>query len=106
MMANYVLAYRGGGMPESEEERQRVGALWGAWFGSLGAAIVDAGNPFAGPSKTVESDGSASDGGASELGGYSILSADDIDAAVLMAQGCPQLSSGGSVEVYEVTPVM
>lgn len=106
-MANYVLVYRGGGgVPDDEQEQQRVHALWGAWFGSLGSAIVDAGNPFAGPSKSVGSDGSVADGGSAGLGGYSILAADDIDAAVASAKGCPHLASGGSVEVYEVTPIM
>ena len=38
-------------------------AQWGAWFGQLGAAIVDAGNPV-GQSSTVHSDGSVTgDGG-------------------------------------------
>jgi hypothetical protein len=104
-MANYVFAYRGGGMAGSEEEQQKVMAAWGAWFGGLGESIVDAGNPF-GESRSVASDGSVGNGGSSGLTGYSILSADDIEAAAAMAGGCPILSAGGSVEVYEVFPVM
>lgn len=104
-MANYVLAYKGGGMAETDEERERVMAAWGAWFGTLGAAVVDAGNPF-GEAKSVGADGAVGAGGASGLTGYSILSADDLDAAAALAQKCPVLDSGGSVEVYEVFPVM
>ena len=44
-MANYVLAYTGGGMAQTEAEREAAMAAWGAWFGTLGPAIVDAGNP-------------------------------------------------------------
>ena len=45
-MANYLLAYRGGSTPDSEEEQQAVMAAWTSWFGSLGPAVVDGGNPF------------------------------------------------------------
>ena len=53
-------------------------AAWGAWFGSLGDTVVDAGNPF-GDVASVAADGSVADGGAAGLTGYSILSAGDID---------------------------
>jgi hypothetical protein len=45
--------------------------------------------------------GGASDGGASKLGGYSIITAESLDEAATGAKGCPVLQSGGSVEVYE-----
>ena len=45
-MPKYVFAYHGGSMPETEEERAEVMATWGAWFESMGAAVVDAGNPI------------------------------------------------------------
>ena len=73
--------------------------LWETWFGSLGEAIVDGGNPIA-FAKTVASDGSVADGGGlSPLTGYSLINADNIDAAVEMAKGCPVLANNGSVEV-------
>lgn len=93
-MGKYVLAYRGGGMAETEEEQQAVMAAWGAWFGSLGAAVLDGGAPF-GASASVGGDGRG------DLTGYSILDAPDLDAAAAMAKGCPILESGGLVEVYE-----
>jgi hypothetical protein len=104
-MTNYVLAYRGGRVAETDEQRQQVMAAWGAWFGGLGDAVVDAGNPF-GASRSVGSDGAVANGGSNDLSGYSILSASDLDGAVARAQSCPILQSGGSVDVYEVTPIM
>jgi hypothetical protein len=104
-MSQYLLAYRGGGMAQTEEEQAASMAAWGAWFETLGSAIVDAGNPF-GPSSSIASDGSTSEGGASGLTGYSIVTADNLDAATTQAKDCPILSDGGSVEVYEVVPVM
>ena len=73
------------------------------WFGTLGAAIVDGGNPF-GASTAVASDGSTA-AAAAGLSGYSIVSADDLSAAAALAKGCPILDAGGSVEVYEAMPM-
>jgi hypothetical protein len=94
-MAKFVLIYRGGGMPESEEEGQKQMAAWGAWFGTLGDAVVDMGNPF-GASKSV-----GGGNGGSTATGYSIVSAGSLDDAVGLANGCPILQNNGSVEVYE-----
>lgn len=94
-MKNFVLVYKGGGIPTTEEEQNAVMAAWGAWFGSLGDAVVDMGTPFAG-SKSVGSNGSPSD-----LTGYSIVSAGSLDDAVGLAGSCPIIDGGGGVEVYE-----
>ena len=99
-MAKYVLAYRGGAMAETEAAQQAVMEQWMGWFGSLGAAVIDGGNPF-GPAMTLASDGSVSDGGAAALTGYSIIDATSLDDATAKAKGCPVLSSGGTVDVYE-----
>jgi hypothetical protein len=104
-VANYVLVYKGGGTPDSEDEQQAVLAAWNSWYGSLGPAVVDGGNPF-GPSTTVAPDGTVRDGGAAGLTGYTILQADDLGAATELAKGCPVLASGGSIEVYETFQVM
>lgn len=100
-MSEFIFAYHGGSMPESEEEGARVMAQWGAWMEGLGSAIVNPGAPV-GDSKTVHSDGVNDDGGANPLSGFTVVKADTIDAAIKMAQGCPVLQSGGTVEVAPV----
>jgi len=104
-MANFLLAYTGGGSMSTPEEQAESMAAWGAWFGALGAALVDGGNPV-GASATLAADGSSRDGGASQLTGYSIISADSLPSAADLAKGCPLLTGGGSVEVYEIIPAM
>lgn len=105
-MANYLLVYKGGTeMPETAEAQQASMNAWMAWFGGLGDAVVDGGNPC-GPSRTVGANGSSHDGGASGLTGYSVLKADSLDAATAMAKGCPILSAQGTVEVYETFNAM
>jgi hypothetical protein len=99
-MPNYVLVYEGGSMPESEEAGQAVMAAWGTWYADLGEALVDGGNPF-GPSTSIASDGSVSQGAPSGLTGYTVISADSLEAATQRAKGCPHLDAGGRVDVYE-----
>ena len=79
-------------------------AQWEEWFAALGDAVVDWGSPF-GPSATVSPGGAVAGSGTSALTGYSIITADDLDAATAAAKGCPVLQAGGSVEVYEATPI-
>jgi len=43
-MAKYLFAYHGGENPETEEEVAKVLDDWGAWFGSMGAAVIDGGD--------------------------------------------------------------
>jgi len=104
-MGSYVFGYLGGAMASTEEERNAAMAAWGAWFGQLGSAVLDAGNPFAG-STSVASDGSVNGGARSGLAGYSVVAADSLEAAAELVKGCPVLATGGSVDVYEVFPVM
>jgi len=93
-MAKFVFIYTGGGMADTEEEQQKQMAAWGAWFEQLGSAVADMGAPF-GASQTV------GNGGATKATGYSVVTADGLDAAAAMAKGCPILQNDGAVEVYE-----
>jgi hypothetical protein len=86
-------------MADTEEAQQSAMAAWGAWFESLGAAVVDGGAPF-GASAAVGGGGSRSG-----LTGYSILEAADLDAALKMGEGCPIIANGGTIDVYEAIDV-
>lgn len=100
-MANYVFAYSGGnGVAADEAARNAEMAKWGQWFEQLGSAVVDGGAPT-GTAKTVGTGGSVSDGGSLGLTGYSIVSANSLESAVELAKGCPIVSTGGAVDVYE-----
>lgn len=100
-MPKYLLVYHGGSMPESEEEGQKEMQAWMAWFGTLGEAVADGGNPV-GMSKTVHPGGKVTDdGGSNPTSGYSVIAAASIDGAVEMARGCPHLRDG-TVEVAEI----
>jgi hypothetical protein len=105
MGTNYLLVYHGGSMPESEEEGKKVLAAWNDWFGTLGDALVDGGNPVS-QVKTIGNDGAVRDGTVNPPTGYSIIKAENLDAAVALAKGCPVLVDGASVEVAETFAAM
>jgi hypothetical protein len=98
-MAKYLLVYHGGSMADSEAEQAAAMEAWGKWFGTLGASVVDGGNPT-GESVTITSDRNTTPGGgANPASGYSLIDADSIEDAAAKAKGCP-IPDGG-VEVCE-----
>ena len=101
-MAKYLFVYHGGGdNPESEEEVAAVLDAWGNWFGTMGAAVIDGGNPV-GQSCTVGPGGRVADhGGANPATGYSLIEANSLEDALAKAKGCPILEADGTVEVAE-----
>ena len=100
-MAKYLLAYVGNpGFPDSPEEQQRVMDAWNGWLGGLGSAKVDGGSPIM-ASSTVSPDGSVWENVPSRLGGYSMIEAANLAEAARLVQGCPHLTAGGEVEIFE-----
>ena len=99
-MPDYVFAYHGGKEPESPEEGAKSMARWQAWVAGLGDAVVNPGTPL-GMSKTVSSDGVTDGGGSNPLLGFIIVSADNMDAALAIAQDDPYLEMG-TIEVAQV----
>ncbi len=106
-MATYLLLYSGGGMPQSEAEQKAVMKEWENWFGKLGSALVDGGNPFTPQAKSIASDGKVSEGPVGGMAtGYSLIKADSLDAAVSLARGCPVLRGGAKISVFETFNAM
>jgi hypothetical protein len=69
---------------------------WATWQHKLGARLKDRGNPaFAAATLGA----SVAD---TTLGGYSLIRAGNLDAAVALARSCPLLLHGGAVEVCEL----
>jgi YCII-related domain len=99
-MSKYVLAFRG---QPGRDPAQGEDEAWGAWFGQLGATIVDIGNRV-GHVERVEAQ-RGGDAAKETLTGYVLIEAADINSAVNVARGCPGLKSGVSVEVAETIPM-
>jgi hypothetical protein len=97
-MPKYVIAYLGGKQMPNPQDRAAHMARWKAWVDELGSAMVNPGTPL-GQGKLVSSDG-VSERGPNHLTGFSIVLAENIDAAIEIAQRCPFLEIG-TIEVAE-----
>lgn len=107
-MPQFMLVYRGEATDMSEmteEEASAVMAKWSAWMEKVGTALSDVGSPF-GPGASLVDDGTS--GTPASLTGYSIVQADDLDAAQQLAVGHPYLSEGKgdyAIDLFELMPV-
>ncbi len=99
-MTKYVLTFHGEmtAMPEDPKEMEAAMAKWGAWYATMGEALVDPGAPF-GPATAIGPNG-ALDVPAS-MTGYTIIDAADAAAATAIAEACPVLDHGHTVQISE-----
>jgi hypothetical protein len=102
-MVNWLFVYYGGMMATTPEEQKKSMDAWKGWFGKLGKAIVDGGAPTK-PCTIVSKSGTSAIG-ANPVTGYTIIQADTLDAAVVMANGCPSIPEDGQVAIYELLPM-
>jgi hypothetical protein len=103
----YLLIYYGGGVPEGAAAQARVLKQWEKWFGKIGPAMVDGGNPMSGAVNKIRADGRVAKGPIGKRAtGYSIIEAASLPKATAMAKGCPILKSGGEIAVYETFDAM
>ena len=90
-MAKFVLSYR---VPKDYTPgRPETVAAWMAWFDSMGDGLADQGLPV------IQSSSLGNLGADTRLGGYSLVTADDLQGAVALAKGCPALGLGAGVEI-------
>ena len=93
-MPKYILSYRSAKEFDTLADPSALPA-WGSFLDEVIAPhVVDPGWPvFESPVVIGEA------GRSTRLGGYSIVTANDMEAAVSMAKRCPALGRGGGVEV-------
>jgi len=107
-MPKFILLYNGPATPQeemSEEQSKAAMAKWGEWMEKAKSSIVDIGTPLANGASVVD-DGS--EGTPTEMSGYSIVQADNLEAAKALVDGHPFLSDKTgkfSIEIFEMLPV-
>lgn len=90
------------------EEIQAEVKKWQDWMGGIAAQgkLKSPGEALGFEGKTMHSDGSVTDGPYVEVkemvGGFVICSAETIEDAMKLAEGCPVLEVGGKVEVRDI----
>jgi hypothetical protein len=90
---SYRMANNYTGGPEAME-------AWGRFFDTIGSNVIDKGNPV------FEATSLGNCGADTHVGGYTFVTAEDLESAVAIAKGAPALAHGGGVEVGEITEIM
>lgn len=108
-MSDFAFLYRGRNTNASPEQMQKTIEKWSAWFKQLGEQghLKDIGQPLEPGGSVVRSQQkTVTDGPFAEakdvVGGFSLITARDLQHAVELSKNCPILDAGGSVEVRPV----
>lgn len=99
-MAKFMYLYYAGKETDAGDD-----AAWGAWFGSLGDKLVDAGNPLDSTGAQAVHAGGKMAVTDRPATGYSIVDVNDMQEALMLAKSCPLVMSDGAVAVYEALPM-
>jgi hypothetical protein len=98
-MSKFLVTYHGGpGMPADPAQMDRIRTAFGAWLAEAGKAVTDPGAPVR-PSSQI-SNGTPEPRVA--IGGYTVIEADDVDAAVAVLRSHPFVARGGTLQVDEL----
>jgi len=108
-MAKFMFLYRGGNecaAEKSPEQMQQAMQAWGKWMedGMKSGWLLDVGDGLKPEGQVVHPDNTVTDGPFAEskelVGGYCMVEAADLMAAVGLAKAMPQ--GGGAIEVREL----
>ena len=106
-MANFVLLYSCGGMPETDEELSAAIQDQGAWYSELGEALVDGGYPLTPVAVSVPTDRTVNRGPVGTMAtGYPIIRAEMLGDTAELTKSYPACLGVGCMTVYETFPVM
>ena len=89
-MATFLFAYR---VPTDYQPSGKTGKAWEVWFQSLGSNRIDIGHAVIATRMLGNLDAGT------RLGGYSVVTAEDLEAAAALTAGCPAIQLGGGVEI-------
>jgi hypothetical protein len=96
-MPSYILSFRSTTPYDMAPETR---ATWQTFFAAVGDSLLELGRPV--DSETTVGN---CDPQLTRLSGYSIVQAEDLDAAAAIAKSSPSVACGGGVEVGELRPV-
>ena len=100
-MAQYLITYLGNPRELGREDGRQHMIKYRDWLNGLGNHVISAANPVRN-ARTIDTDGSVSQGGLTNMSGYSIIEAESDEAALAMVQNCPYLEVGGQLELAEL----
>jgi len=110
-MKNFMMLFHSEPNPDfnpTPEQIQEEVKVWQDWMTGIEkqGKLKNPGEALGFEGKTMHADGSITDGPYAEVkeivGGFIIVSAESIEEAIQLANGCPALSSGDKVEVRDI----
>jgi hypothetical protein len=101
-MKKFLVTYHGGGpMPSDPQMMQQMKAAFGVWLTAAGKAVVDPGAPIRAAAQVATGTPHAH----VEIGGYSIIQAESVDAARAVLGSHPFVVRGGTLQLHEILAV-
>lgn len=101
-MPQFLFTYHGGRKPETPEEGQKGMNAWKKWVANLGEALINPGTPV-GKTKVLTKNGVSADPSPHPIMGFSIVEADNMEAALDLLKDCPHLHMmDGTLEISEM----
>ena len=99
-MARFLVTYYVGDMPQDPESIAQARRAFAQWAVKTGAALADIGAPTR-SATTIASDGVHDDAPAEPFMGWSVIEAEDGNAAVCLMKDHPFISRGGILQLNE-----
>ena len=99
-MARFLVTYYAGDMPQDPESIAQTRRAFIQWAAKTGAALADVGAPIR-SATTISSDGIRDGAPAGPLMGWSVIEAEDGNAAVRLMVDHPFISRGGTLQLNE-----
>lgn len=99
-MPRFLVTYHGSNMPHDPESMAKARDAFMHWAQKTGRALTDPGAPIAG-ARTVSSGGTKEGVASGPFNGWSVVEAEDLDAAVKLLADHPFIGRGGVLQVSE-----
>ena len=103
-MPRFLVTYHGSNMPHDAESMAKARDAFMHWAGKTGSALVDPGAPI-GASRTISSKGTQDGLADGPFNGWSVIEADDLNAAAKLLADHPFIGRGGALQINEPAAV-
>ena len=100
-MSRFLVTYLGGSAPSDPEQAATIAEAFGRWLAEAGEAVIDPGAPLRPGSQLAN----GTPAPRVSIGGYSVIEADSIDAALAVLKSHPFVTRGGTLQVDESVSV-
>ena len=99
-MARFLITYFAGDMPQDPASIAQARRAFAEWATKAGAALADVGTPIR-SATTISSDGIRDQAPAGPFMGWSVIEAEDGNAAVRLMEDHPFIGRGGILQLSE-----